>query len=373
VAEALASLAGALGAYTVVAVFLLGRSPLLGATVLVGMPVMITCLSRVLRPLERTQSRHRALLGEVTALGADVAGGLRILRGLGGEQPVRRRYAALSRQVREAGVSVAGVRALLDAAGVLIPGLFLVFVLWFGAQLAVSGSLPPGYLLALYGCAAFLVQPISATAEAIGIWSAASVGARRLAVLLEAGGDAGAGSAGPPDPAFPLRRGEFTALPADPTRPAKQTARGIAATAGATVSGAVPYLFAGPLREVLDPEHRHSEQAVTAALHTAVAQDVVLGLADGLAARMAEAGRNLSGGQRQRIALARALLRRAETLVLIDPTSAVDAVTEATIATRLHAARAGHTTVVLDARPALVGLSDHVREDGSGDDAAYRG
>jgi ABC-type multidrug transport system fused ATPase/permease subunit len=58
--------------------------------------------------------------------------------------------------------------------------------------------------------------------------------------------------------------------------------------------------------------------------------------------------------------LARALLSRAETLVLVEPTSAVDAHTEARIARRLHEARAGETTVVVTTSPLLLDQADRV-------------
>ena len=58
--------------------------------------------------------------------------------------------------------------------------------------------------------------------------------------------------------------------------------------------------------------------------------------------------------------LVRALLSRAETLVLVEPTSAVDAHTEARIARRLHEARAGKTTVVVTTSPLLLDQADTV-------------
>ena len=61
---------------------------------------------------------------------------------------------------------------------------------------------------------------------------------------------------------------------------------------------------------------------------------------------MEEKGRSFSGGQRQRLVLVRALLADPAVLVLVEPTSAVDAHTEARIADRLRASRAGRTTVV---------------------------
>jgi putative ABC transport system ATP-binding protein len=68
----------------------------------------------------------------------------------------------------------------------------------------------------------------------------------------------------------------------------------------------------------------------------------------------------LSGGQLQRVVLARALLSDAEVLVLVEPTSAVDAHTEARIAERLREARAGRTTVIATTSPLLLDRADHV-------------
>ncbi|MEU6073566.1 ABC transporter ATP-binding protein [Micromonospora sp. NPDC047074] len=121
------------------------------------------------------------------------------------------------------------------------------------------------------------------------------------------------------------------------------------------------YLFAGTLREVLrgaraDVDHRR----VDAALHAASAEDVVDALPDGLDTPLDTRARSLSGGQRQRVRLARALLAEPEVLILVEPTSAVDAHTEARIAERLRRARAGRTTVVLTTSPLLLGRADVV-------------
>ena len=68
-----------------------------------------------------------------------------------------------------------------------------------------------------------------------------------------------------------------------------------------------------------------------------------------------EGGRRLSGGQRQRVALARAVAADPELLVLIDPTTAVDSVTEQHIAERLSALYndgSGRRVVVISDAPA---------------------
>ena len=77
-------------------------------------------------------------------------------------------------------------------------------------------------------------------------------------------------------------------------------------------------------------------------------------------ASLDERGRGLSGGQRQRVVLARALATEAPVLVLVEPTSAVDAHTEARIADRVTRLRAGRTTVVCTVSPLWLHHADRV-------------
>lgn len=102
------------------------------------------------------------------------------------------------------------------------------------------------------------------------------------------------------------------------------------------------------------------DEEILAALDAADAKDVLTSLPGGLDGILTEKGRNLSGGQRQRLALARALLARPEVLILVDPTSALDAHTEARIARRLHEARRGSTTLVFTSSPLLLDQCDEV-------------
>jgi ABC-type multidrug transport system fused ATPase/permease subunit len=114
-------------------------------------------------------------------------------------------------------------------------------------------------------------------------------------------------------------------------------------------------LFSGRLREEIG-----DGDALRDALHAACATDIVEELPEGLDAEVAEGGREFSGGQQQRLKLARALVADPEVLILVEPTSAVDAHTEARIAGRLAGFRSGRTTVVCTTSPLVLDWADEV-------------
>lgn len=123
-------------------------------------------------------------------------------------------------------------------------------------------------------------------------------------------------------------------------------------------------LFTGSLRSNLvvgasDP------RGLDEALRASSAVDVIDTHHDGLEHRVTERGSSLSGGQRQRLTLARALLQEAPVLVLHEPTTAVDAVTESAVAQgiaelRHGPAAQGFTTVIVTCSPALLAATDRV-------------
>ena len=406
-----ARLAGAVVSYVVVAVILLDTSVQLGLVVLLGVPAMVLVLGPLLRPLQRRQHVQREVAGKLTALGADTVAGLRVLRGIGGEPAFFARYRDRSAQLRKAGVHVAVPQATLDAAQVLLPGIFLVLVTWLSARLALAGTIDVGDVVAFYGYAFFLVIPIRTAIEAADKVTRSLVGARRIVAVLgtepELAEPTVAADEPPlqttladPSSGLMVEPGTMTALvsadPDDTAAIAHRLGRLVSGaesdlvTLGGTllrdlplatvrrrvlVSEAEPRLFSGVLRDELDPRapagtgaspgHGRSrdDRHLTAAVHVAAAEDVLDALPEGLDAEVDEAGRGFSGGQRQRLALARAVLADPDVLVLVEPTSSVDAHTEILVAQRLRAARhteGGRTTVVTTASPLLLDRCDDV-------------
>ncbi len=176
--------AGAIVSFVVVAVILLQTSTTLGLVVLIGVPLLLLAIGPILRPLQRRNMQQREMMGHLSNLASDIVGGLRVLRGIGGERVFHERYAAESQRVRRAGVGVARLQSVLDALQVLLPGIFVVIVVWIGARFAVQGLISPGELVAFYGYAAFLMMPLRTATEFANKAIRAVVSARRVIRVL---------------------------------------------------------------------------------------------------------------------------------------------------------------------------------------------
>ncbi|WP_384896790.1 ATP-binding cassette domain-containing protein [Streptomyces sp. NPDC059018] len=122
-------------------------------------------------------------------------------------------------------------------------------------------------------------------------------------------------------------------------------------------------LFEGTLLEnVVAAVPAEGRGAVTsaAAMSASGTDEVARSLPDGVDTAVTARGRSLSGGQRQRVALARALAADAPVLVVHEPSTAVDAVTETRMAAGIKAVRSGRTTVLVTNSPALLAVTDRV-------------
>jgi ABC-type multidrug transport system fused ATPase/permease subunit len=390
-----ARFSGAVVSFVLVAVILLQTSVTLGLVVLLGVPGLMLLIGPLLSPLQRRSADQRHLMGQLSNTATDIVGGLRVLRGIGGEQVFLSRYRRESQATRRAGVEVARVQSLLDALQVFLPGLFVVVVVWLGARYAVEGRITPGELVAFYGYSAFLMIPLRTATEYANKFIRARVSAARVCRLLVLEPDVvePAVPADPPPPGGELadarsglrvRPGHLTAIVSEPADESAALADrlGLAAaepdddvTLGGVPLTALPRaevrrrivvsdtaatLFSGRLADRLDTTGAGSGGRLERALETASADDILDALPEGLETVVTERGRSFSGGQRQRLVLARALTADPEVLVLVEPTSAVDAHTEARIAARLRAHRAGRTTVVTTSSPLLLDAVDEV-------------
>ncbi|SEN83260.1 ABC-type multidrug transport system, ATPase and permease component [Actinacidiphila rubida] len=410
--EALARFTSALLATVGLAVALLFYEPRLGLLVAAAVPVLALAVLPLLPSATRRADLQREKAGKATELASDTVAGLRVLRGIGGEELFLDRYRSASQEVRTAAVHSARMWALISAVQVALPGLLLVGVAWYGVRLALDGRISVGELVTVYGAVGFLMLPLRNFQEIAMAWSFSRPSAKRAARVLGLrrtvadtvpGGPDAAGT-GPlsgelHDPATGLRvqAGLLTAVVCGDPDAAGVLADRLGGHSPQAVGGEVsaelggwaldalplavarsavlvqdkdPVLLSGTLAELLDVPSS-GRVAPAEALAAAQCQDVLDALVqslvgpdaesgDPMRARITERGRSLSGGQRQRLALARSLVTDPEVLVLDEPTSAVDAHTEARIARGLHEIRAGRTTVVLTSSPLVLDRADLV-------------
>ncbi|GAA2610843.1 ABC transporter ATP-binding protein [Actinomadura fulvescens] len=371
----------------------------LGLVVLLGIPPLLLLAHLLGRPLERRSGTEQERAAHASGVAADLISGLRVLKGLGAEATAVNRYRRTSRDSLAATLRAARAQAWHDGGMLALTGIFIAVVALVGGRLAASGDITVGQLVAAVGLAQFLLTPLSILAWANGELAQGRASAARIAAVL-AMPPAVSGGTGdlPPqirgeirlrnvsfgavtDLSLHVASGETLGVVAEPaaaTALLRVLGRAADPDEGVIELDGLPFTELDPAAirtAVLVAEHdadlfegtvldnvgaAASPGAITQAMSAASADEVADSLPEGTDTPLTERGRSLSGGQRQRVALARALAAVPPVLVLHDPTTAVDAVTEARIAAGLRKSRAGRTTIIVATSPALLAAADRV-------------
>ncbi|MFD4722298.1 ABC transporter ATP-binding protein [Streptomyces sp. NPDC058423] len=402
VAAAVPYAVSALAGLIVSAVTLLRVSVPLGLLILLGVPPLLWLGHRISQPLEQRSEIEQERAAHASGVAADLVAGLRVLKGIGAEAAAVSRYRRTSQDSLAAALRAARSRAWHDGAILALTGIFIAVIGLSGAHLAMRGAISVGELVAAVGLAQYLLGPFQLLTYVNGEFALGRASADRIADVLASPPAVTAGEAVPTSPVagrVRLRGLQHRALRGVDLDIAPGSVVGVVAKdpavahdlllclgreldpdEGAVELDGVPLTELNPVsarRAILVAHHDADlfesslldnvragtdaeESDLVPALSSAAADDVARALPHGTATVLTERGRSLSGGQRQRVALARALAADPPVLVLHDPTTAVDTVTESRIAARLRELRGGRTTILVTTSPALLAATDRV-------------
>ncbi|WP_169792561.1 ABC transporter transmembrane domain-containing protein [Actinoplanes rectilineatus] len=372
-----------------IAASLLAMDRLLGLVVLIGAPVAVWSMGVLSERFSRDTREYQGLLASTVGRATDLVAGYRVVKGIGveAEAEVTGRYRRASRETLAGAVRNAGFLGRFLAGSGAVTGVFVATVMGLAGWSAVAGRLSVGELIAAVGLTQALLPQIESIANmSIPNLAGARASAARLLDAVPA----------PPGlqetsrfevAALPVLEmsvaglrtpvrvgpGEFVGVHTDDRTAARLAAALLDPWAGDDPQVRLDGL---PARELAPAAYR---SRVTVAPHRVTLFSGTIGdnlSGDPAAFRAAacddfatdpdapvgEGGNRLSGGQRQRVALARALASDAPVLVLHDPTTAVDSVTEHVITGRLNDIRRGRSTLLLATAPGLLGACDRVVE-----------
>ncbi|WP_228447716.1 ABC transporter ATP-binding protein [Streptomyces paludis] len=398
--EVVPLLVSSLVAVVVAAVALSLADIRLGLLVIVGTVAILSVLAVMSKRIGAGTREQQARVGRAGAMVADLIIGLRPLRGFGGNHAAFGSYRKVSTDARRQAITVARVSGAYAGTALALNAVLAAAVSLTAGLLAFEGRITIGELVMAVGLAQFIIEPLKLFSDMPKYVMMARASAERMALVLSAAPVTAPGQRLPAAGGdldvdrvrhgtlrglkFTVGAGEFVAIAAYQPRAAADLVSVLAVNVPPGAYGGTvriggrplaelsvegirahmlvnPYdaeIFAGTLRTNIDP--LGTSGLVSEAVEASLLTDVVALHRDGLDYAVRDRGANLSGGQRQRLSLARALAADTDVLVLHDPTTAVDAVTEQLIARNVVTARRGRTTLVITSSPALLDAADRV-------------
>ena len=388
-----------------VAIALLAIHLPLGVIVLVGAPTVVWLLGLLSERLSHDTRKYHDLLAMTVARATDLVSGYRTIKGIHAEAEATRRYRRASQDTLTGAMRNSGLLGRVQSVSGAVNATFVAAVTGTAGWFAVNGQLTVGELITTVGLTQALLPQLQgiAVASIPNLASARASSARILDTLAGAGVSAtsdsfdgrhreGSSISSPralvrrvptveivlPDGAVRVEPGEFVGVRSDDRTAARLVGALLNPDADDDITVRIDdnptadldhaeyrtQVFVAPHRATLFTgtvganlsTPTSTPELLAAAVHAASCTDFVTTLD----MPVGQNGNRLSGGQRQRVSLARALATGAPVLVLHDPTTAIDSVTESTIATRLRDLREGRSTLLIASSSPLLACCDRI-------------
>lgn len=370
-------------------------------------PLLGMSVSLVAKPMGRTSQRLQETLGEVNALVRDSAAGHQEIKAFNLQTPLAARFARKVNQAVGHALSLAKQRSLMHGVSNLAGLTPFLISFGYGGYLAIEGVITLGAFVAFINLLNHLSHPLNALPHLIGQYHTAMAGFERIHAVLDAeeepqGGEAfsretdsvlafegvrfGYGDTPVLDGlSLEIRRGETIALVGS-SGSGKSTILKLITNFYTPQSGTIKafgqplscwnraklresmalvtqdtYLYPTTIEENIGfgrPDA--TREQVVAAAKLANAHAFILNQPNGYGTIVGERGSRLSGGQKQRLAIARAMLKDAEILLLDEPTSALDTESEHLVQQALDSLMQEKTTIVAAHRLSTIKQADRI-------------
>jgi ATP-binding cassette, subfamily B, bacterial len=371
-------------------------------------PFLYLCLRYYTSTLVNREERVKELESKLLERLYETFGAMRVVKSFARERHELERYRGAGEKAMDARIAITWQQSLFSVVVTTITILGSALVLIVGGTYVMKGRLKVGELLVVINYLGAVYGPLSAIAHTTGQLQGALAGAKRVRAMfalmpetIDAPGAIDATALNGdirfehvgftyPDGTDVLHDINFTAKPGEMvalvglTGAGKTTLVSLIPRFYDVTSGRVlidnvdvhqyklkslrekiaivlqdPVLFAGTIADNLRYGRLDATaEEVEAAARAAHAHEFISRLAKGYDTGIAEAGGSLSGGERQRLSVARAILKDAPVLILDEPTSSLDAISEEIVFGALRRLRAGRTTIVIAHRLSTVRDAD---------------
>jgi len=403
-------LATSIASLTVMFGILLYMNVTIALLSLAVVPFMYLCLRYYTSTLVNREERVKELESKLLERLYETFGAMRLVKSFAREPYELQRYARAGDTTMSARIAITWQQSLFSVVVSTITILGTALVVIVGGRLVMDGRLSVGRLTVVISYLAAVYGPLSAIAHTTGQLQGALAGAKRVRAMFamtpetveardaiaatEVRGDIRfedvgftypGGATVLHDIAFDAKPGQVVALVgltgAGKTTLVSLIPRFYDAAVGRVLIDGVdvrqyrvrslrekiaivlqdPVLFSGTIADNLrygrlDATRQEIEEAARAA-H---AHEFISRLPKGYDTEIAEAGGELSGGERQRLSVARAILKNAPILILDEPTSSLDSISEEIVFAALRRLRAGRTTIVIAHRLSTVRDADRI-------------
>lgn len=377
-----------------------------------GMAIPLSLLIRGLdRPMTERSLHVHARESDVTARVQETLRGIRAVQAFGREEHESARFRDSAHASLQANLLMTTLQTNFQAFVGLLFAFATAGVVWIAASGVVEGRLTAGDLVLLVSYLVMVQRPLETLTQTASEIQRAAAGARRVMALLSATPDVPDLAAGTPFPArakghlvldhvgfgygadskvlnnvcLDIRAGESIALVGS-SGAGKTTLASLLLRFYDPGHGRIlldghdlrdvslaslrhnislvlqePILFAASIRENIAYSKADADQeSIRAAAKAAGIHDFIMSLPRGYETEIGEDGVGLSGGQRQRLSIARAFLKDAPVLVLDEPTSSLDAETEAQLVQSLEALMRHRTTIIISHRLSTIRKVDRI-------------